>query len=149
MSKDDFSDLSLDIDFSAGDKTKPGERRKPISQRDKLPKRPLGRPSKASLEKEAKDSIEAFIALCSLAFSSVCVECSTTLIQSADAIAAPAASIAMRNPKLLEWLNKGGDAIDWFKLAAALAQPTRQVWLHHFASRKEEEIDAPVNSPIG
>lgn len=141
MPDDDFSDLHLTVDFNDDPKPKKTPRKSVRDLQDKKPKRPVGRPSTKSLEKEAQDSIEAFIALCALGLSPVCQECSKSIIESAGSIAEPAARIALRNPKLLQWINQGGDAIDWFKLAVALAGPTRQVWNHHIKTDKEQEFE--------
>ena len=119
----------------------------------KTDRRPVGRPSTKSKEKEAADAIQAFLALFAMGFGQVvCADCAGEWARNSRAISEPLAEIAMQNPKLLEWLNKGGDVAVYFKLAVALAGPARVTYEHHLSgrfARGEEEFDDSASAGVG
>ena len=129
-----MADLLADLAAQLEDDPKPTVKRAP-----KTTKRPQGRPSNRSIQQEIRDEIQAVIALLAMPWSLADPYCAGSLIDQSDAIAESLAEIAMKNPKLLEFMRKGGDVMVYFKLMAALSPVAKSVYEHHFKPLPEPE----------
>lgn len=105
---------------------------------DPSPRGP-GRPSNASVKKEVRDEIEAFIALMNVPLIMRDPVCGGKIMDQRIAIADALSEIAMHNPALLKFLRSGGDIMMYMKLITALSPVAMTVYEHHFSGHNQEE----------
>lgn len=114
----------------------------------KKPARGRGRPSNASKEKDLGSDIKAFLELALLpvkVWDPICYEAWHEAVPKITDAAIP---IIMENPQILEWMNKGGNAAMYIKLAVALTPPAMVTVNHHLRKPKELDYDESGNGSV-
>ena len=138
MATDDIQGLDFGFSNDPIPEQKKSRRERRQERSDPSPRGP-GRPSNASVKKEVRDEIEAFIALMNVPVALRDPVCGGAVMQQREAIADALAEIAMRNPAVLKFLRSGGDIMVYMKLVTALSPVVMTVYQHHFAGHEQEE----------
>jgi hypothetical protein len=135
VEEDDVNDIKLDSD-------KP-----PKNPTGKKRGRPPGSTVARAKKSEAKDMVKGTMLLVLLPISAKDPICGGAFVNQADEIADAVAEIAMRNPKFMDFLMSGGDAMIYLKLAMALTPALRTVLEHHDITRlfNRGEIEVEEN----